>query len=176
MRASSAAMAITFDAGGRERQEDFWVPDLTEEEATELVTKHGHGDNAKKFLDACGYRALDLVRACERYVDQASLQKKKAQMEKRAMTEVVRFLACKIQTTDGLICAGEKILTALKQNRLQGDGQGVDANVAGPTVTPKKVAKWMREEGFHPVTWHMVDEKFRFASEFHADAAVQMLP
>ena len=105
MCASSAAMALAFDAGGRERQEDFWVPDLTEEEATELVTKHGHGD-AKKFLDACalakpwlclsqrgGYRALDVVDACERYVGQASLNAKKAQMEKRAMTEVVRFEA-----------------------------------------------------------------------------------
>ena len=46
-------MAITFDAGGRERQRDFWVQDLTKDEATELLTKHGHGDKAKDFLDAC---------------------------------------------------------------------------------------------------------------------------
>ena len=96
-------------------------------------------------------------------------------MKARARYEVELFLACDIETTRGLIPAGEKILTALKQN-LQGDGQGVDSMVAGPNVTPKKVAKWMHEEGFHPVIWHTVDEKFRFASEFHADAAVQMLP
>ena len=31
--ASSAAVALAFDAGGTERQEDIWVGDLTEEEA-----------------------------------------------------------------------------------------------------------------------------------------------
>ena len=40
MCASSAAMALTFDAGGRERQEDFWVGDLTEKEATELLIQN----------------------------------------------------------------------------------------------------------------------------------------
>ena len=172
MCASSAAMALTFNAGGP-RQKNVWVSDLTEEEAIELLRKHGHGDKAKDFLDACGYRAVDLVDACEL---QGSLQERKAEMEAMARDEVEQFLACDIETTRGLIPAGENILTALKQNRLEGDGQGVDSNVAGPTVTPKKVAKWMREEDFHPVIWHMVDKKFRFASDFHADEAVQMLP
>ena len=31
--ASSAAVALAFDAGGVARQEDIWVGDLTEEEA-----------------------------------------------------------------------------------------------------------------------------------------------
>ncbi|CAJ1345317.1 unnamed protein product, partial [Effrenium voratum] len=35
--ASSAAVALAFDAGGTERQEDIWVGDLTEEEAKEFL-------------------------------------------------------------------------------------------------------------------------------------------
>ena len=85
-------------------------------------------------------------------------------------------MECDIETTRGLIPVDEKIFMALKQNLLQGDGQGVDADVAGDTVFPIDVAKWMRERDRHPVIWHMVNKKFRFASEFHADAAVQMLP
>ena len=183
-------MALSFDAGGAQRQRDFWVQDLTEQEATELLRKHGHGDKAKDFLDACalaqpwrclslslcqrgGYRALDLVDACERYVNQASLQEKKAQMEETAGDEVRLLSEFKIQTTDGIVPVGQNILTALKQNLLQGDGQGVVSRVAGPTVVPRDVAEWMRERDRHPVIWHMVNKKFRFASKFHADAAFQ---
>ena len=50
--ASSAAVALAFDAGGPERQEDIWVGDLTEEEAKEFLALHGH-ENKEDFVDAC---------------------------------------------------------------------------------------------------------------------------
>ena len=51
--ASSAAVALAFDAGGTERQEDIWVGDLTEEEAKEFLALHGHGNKWEDFVDAC---------------------------------------------------------------------------------------------------------------------------
>ena len=51
--ASSAAVALAFDAGGTERQEDIWVADLTEEETKEFLALHGHEKNWKDFVDAC---------------------------------------------------------------------------------------------------------------------------
>ena len=58
MCASSAAMAIAFDAGGTERQDNFWVGDLTEDEAKELLNLHGHKDKTDEFLEACPLAAL----------------------------------------------------------------------------------------------------------------------
>ena len=51
--ASSAAVALAFDAGGTERQEDIWVGDLTEEEAKEFLALHGHENKWEDFVDAC---------------------------------------------------------------------------------------------------------------------------
>ena len=45
--ASSAAMAIAFDAGGAERQDNFWVGDLTEDEAKELLNLTGTRTNGR---------------------------------------------------------------------------------------------------------------------------------
>ena len=58
MCASSAAMAISFDAGGSARQKDIWVGDLTEKEARELLTLHEHQNDWKQFVDACPLVAL----------------------------------------------------------------------------------------------------------------------
>ena len=51
--ASSAAVALAFDSGGNERQEDIWVGDLTEQEAKEFLALHGHENAWKDFVDAC---------------------------------------------------------------------------------------------------------------------------
>ncbi|CAJ1388716.1 unnamed protein product, partial [Effrenium voratum] len=63
--ASSAAVALAFDAGGTERQEDMWVGNLTEEEAKEFLALHGHENKWEDFVDACGFRIGDLAKACE---------------------------------------------------------------------------------------------------------------
>ncbi|CAJ1390588.1 unnamed protein product [Effrenium voratum] len=63
--ASSAAVALAFDAGGTERQVDIWVGDLTEEEAKEFLALHGHENKWEDFVDACGFRIGNLAKACE---------------------------------------------------------------------------------------------------------------
>ncbi|CAE7154386.1 unnamed protein product, partial [Symbiodinium necroappetens] len=50
--ASSAGTAMTFDAGGSQRQVNFWVEDLTEQEAQQLLELEGHGQDWKQFVAA----------------------------------------------------------------------------------------------------------------------------
>ena len=51
--ASSAAVALAFDASGNARQKDIWIGDLTEEEAKGFLALHGHENKWKDFVDAC---------------------------------------------------------------------------------------------------------------------------
>ncbi|CAJ1343524.1 unnamed protein product, partial [Effrenium voratum] len=95
--ASSAAMAMAFDAGGRQRQKDIWVGDLTDDEAERLLALHGHKEDWLQFTEECGLRALDLVSACERYTGPESLGTMKADMEQEARKEVKKFLLCEFQ-------------------------------------------------------------------------------
>ncbi|CAJ1428141.1 unnamed protein product [Effrenium voratum] len=173
--ASSAAMAMAFDAGGRQRQKDIWVGDLTDDEAERLLALHGHKEDWLQFTEECGLRALDLVSACERYTGPESLGTMKADMEQEARKEVKKFLLCKFQTLDGIIPAGSNILTALKTNRDSGDGQGVDEMSVGLGASPRDVTNWIREKDAHPVIWHLPDSKYRFASELHAKVAAEIL-
>eukprot|EP00439_Symbiodinium_sp_Y106_P030576 s8283_g3.t1 len=167
--ASSAAMAIAFDAGGAERQDNFWVGDLTEDEAKELLNLHGHKDKTDEFLEACGYKALDLVRTCQRYaaVGEQALKAKKERMEKRARKEVRRFREeCKIAGD-----TGKEILEELLANRQAGKG----ADELCTRASPKKLAMWIREEDCNPVIWHTVREEYQFASDRHAKVATEIL-
>ena len=195
MCASSAAMAIAFDAGGAERQDNFWVGDLTEDEAKELLNLHGHKDKTDEFLEACplaalfalfcrethpalsgqplnllgGYKALDLVRTCQRYaaVGEQALKAKKERMEKRARKEVRRFREeCKIAGD-----TGKEILEELLANRQAGKG----ADELCTRASPKKLAMWIREEDCNPVIWHTVREEYQFASDRHAKVATEIL-
>lgn len=61
MCASSAAMAMAFDAGGRQRQKDIWVGDLTDDEAERLLALHGHKEDWLQFTEECPLAALLLV-------------------------------------------------------------------------------------------------------------------
>jgi len=160
--ASSAAMAISFDAGGSARQNDIWVGDLTEKEAEELLKLHEHHNDWKRFVAACGFNAMDLVEACK-----ISVEAKKAEMEQKAREEVQVFKdQCKIAGD-----TGEEILERLLANRQAGKGAGRLCTAA----SPKKVAMWIREEGCHPVIWHTTDREYKFASELHANAATEIL-
>ncbi|CAJ1445668.1 unnamed protein product [Effrenium voratum] len=79
--ASSAAVALAFDAGGTERQEDIWVGDLTEEEAKEFLALHGHENKWEDFVDACGFRIGDLAKACENLKKGMSLDNTKREYQ-----------------------------------------------------------------------------------------------
>ena len=122
-----------------------------------------------------GYRALDLVRTCEKYRGPETLAAKKEEMEAKAREEVKLFLTdCKMKTLDGVTPAGANILNALLQDRRDG-GTGVGALTGGSGAQPRDVAKWIRDNDAHPVIWHMQDRKYRFASELHAEAAADIL-
>ena len=58
MCASSAAMALLFDAGGDQRQENYWVEDLTEKDAKELVALYGHRKDWQQFVEACSLACI----------------------------------------------------------------------------------------------------------------------
>ena len=62
--ASSAAVALAFDAGGTERQEDIWVGNLTEEEAKEFLALHGHENKWEDFVDACVSAQFNMIKVC----------------------------------------------------------------------------------------------------------------
>ncbi|CAJ1395010.1 unnamed protein product [Effrenium voratum] len=94
--ASSAAVALAFDAGGTERQEDIWVGDLTEEEAKEFLALHGHEKNWRDFVDACGLRIGDLVKACENLKKGISLNDTKQEYRRFATAEAVGFMELQV--------------------------------------------------------------------------------
>ena len=96
-------------------------------------------------------------------------------MKEKAREEVLLFLnECEMKMLDGVTRAGANILTALVQDRRAG-GRGVGALTGGKGAKPRDVAKWIRNNKVHPVIWHMPDQKYRFASELHAEAAVDIL-
>ena len=111
------------------------------------------------------------MHTCERYaeVGEEALQAKKAEMEEMAQKEVQRFKdQCRIGGD-----TGQEILQKLVDNRKAGIGQG--AKELCTAASPKKVAMWIREEGYHPVFWHTVKREYQFASELHANAATAIL-
>ena len=176
-------------------QVNIWVEDLAEQEAQQLLELKGHAEDWKQFTAACspaavpaclegflcslslgGFNALDLVKACGDYTGPDFLEEARRKKEATARMEVLCFREqCKFQTVDSIAPAGANILKALSANRKGGDGQGVAALSAGTAVGPKKVAQWMRQEGRRPVIWHTREEKYKFASERHAQAAAAIL-
>jgi len=173
--ASSAATAMAFDAGGDQRQKNYWVEDLSDDEAKEFLALRGHREDWEQFVQACGYRALDLHLTCGDYEGPATLAAKKEEMKEKARDEVLLFLdECEMKTLDGVTRAGANILNALVQDRRAG-GTGVGALTGGKGAKPRDVAKWIRDNSAHAVIWHMPDRKYRFASELHAEAAANIL-
>ncbi|OLP95034.1 hypothetical protein AK812_SmicGene22840 [Symbiodinium microadriaticum] len=165
--ASSAAMAMAFDAGGEQRQKNYWVEDFTDDEAKEFLALRGHREDWEQFVQACGYRALDLDLTCGDYEGPATLAAKKEEMDKKARKEVLRFKdQCKIAGD-----TGKEILEELLANRQAGKG----ADELCTAASPKDVAMWIRERGYHSVIWHTVKQEYQFASELHANAATEIL-
>mmetsp|Transcript_25099 Transcript_25099/g.58184 ORF Transcript_25099/g.58184 Transcript_25099/m.58184 type:complete len:429 (-) Transcript_25099:71-1357(-) len=174
--ASSAGTAMTFDAGGAERQVNFWVEDLTEQEAQEMLKLKGHAEDWKQFTAACGLNALDLTIACREYTGPNFLETMRRKKEAKARDEVLTFYKdCKVQNAETFAPVGRYILEALLANRKSGDGQGVEKPSAGTAAVPKEVTHWMRQKGCHPVIWHTTHEMYKFSSERHAEAAAKIL-
>ncbi|CAJ1386206.1 unnamed protein product [Effrenium voratum] len=165
--ASSAAAALAFDAGGLERQEDIWVGDLTEQEAKEFLALHGHEKNWKDFVDACGLRIGDLVKACENLKKGMPLDDTKQEYQRVADDEVRRFMELQVHPK----VTGREMVKEL----LTADPAGILNVVNGFGILPKKLAALIRNESCHAVYFHPIKKRFFFASKLHKEAAEAQL-
>ncbi|CAJ1390439.1 unnamed protein product [Effrenium voratum] len=162
--ASSAAVALAFDAGGTERQEDIWVADLTEEETKEFLALHGHEKNWKDFVDACGLRIGDLVKACEKGM---SLDDTKQECQRVADDEVRGFMELQVHPK----VTGREMLKEL----LTAYPAGILNVVNGIRILPRELAALIRNNSCHAVYFHPIKKRFFFASKLHKEAAEAQL-
>ncbi|CAJ1457862.1 unnamed protein product [Effrenium voratum] len=165
--ASSAAVALAFDAGGTERQEDIWVGDLTEEEAKEFLALHGHENKWEDFVDACGFRIGDLAKACENLKKGMSLDDTKQECQRVADDEVRGFMELQVHPTVTGCKMAQELLTAYPA--------GISNVVNGIRILPKKLAALIRNESCHAVYFHPIKKRFFFASKLHKEAAEAQL-
>ncbi|CAJ1457810.1 unnamed protein product, partial [Effrenium voratum] len=152
--ASSAAVALAFDAGGTERQEDIWVADLTEEETKEFLALHGHEKNWKDFVDACGLRIGDLVKACENLKKGMSLDNTKQEYQRVADDEVRGFMELQVHPTVTGCKMAQELLTAYPA--------GILNVVNGIRILPREVAALIRNKSCHAVYFHPIKKRFFF--------------
>ncbi|CAJ1447936.1 unnamed protein product [Effrenium voratum] len=165
--ASSAAVALAFDAGGAERQEDIWVADLTEEETKEFLALHGHENKWEDFVDACGFRIGDLVKACENLKKGMPLDDTKQEYQRVADDEVRRFMQLKIDEE----VTGRQML----QELMDAYPAGIRNVVNGFGILPRELAELIRNKNCHAVYFHPIKKRFFFASKLHKEAAEAQL-
>ncbi|CAJ1434016.1 unnamed protein product [Effrenium voratum] len=165
--ASSAAVALAFDAGGLARQEDIWVGDLTEQEAKEFLALHGHEKNWKDFVDACGLRIGDLVKACENLKKAMSLDDTKQECQRVADDEVRGFMELQVHPK----VTGREMVKEL----LTAYPAGILNVVNGIRILPREVAELIRNKSCPAVYFHPIKKRFLFASTLHKKAAEAQL-
>ncbi|CAJ1448989.1 unnamed protein product [Effrenium voratum] len=165
--ASSAAVALAFDAGGTARQEDIWVGDLTEEEAKEFLALHGHENKWEDFVDACGFRIGDLAKACENLKKGMSLDDTKQECQRVADDEVRGFMELQVHPTVTGCKMAQELLTAYPA--------GISNVVNGIRILPREVAALIRNKSCHAVYFHPIKKRFFFASKLHKEAAEAQL-
>ncbi|CAJ1392107.1 unnamed protein product [Effrenium voratum] len=165
--ASSAAVALAFDAGGIARQEDIWVGDLTEEEAKEFLALHGHENKWEDFVDACGFRIGDLAKACENLKKGMSLDDTKQECQRLATVEVVRFMELQAHPK----VTGREML----QELLKVYPEGIPEVSNGISILPREFAALIRNKSCHAVYFHPIKKRFFFASKLHKEAAEAQL-
>ncbi|CAJ1434017.1 unnamed protein product [Effrenium voratum] len=165
--ASSAAVALAFDAGGLARQEDIWVGDLTEQEAKEFLALHGHEKNWKDFVDACGFRIGDLAKACENLKKAMSLDDTKQECQRVADDEVRGFMELQVHPK----VTGREMVKEL----LTAYPAGILNVVNGIRILPREVAELIRNKSCPAVYFHPIKKRFLFASTLHKKAAEAQL-
>ncbi|CAJ1431865.1 unnamed protein product [Effrenium voratum] len=165
--ASSAAVALAFDAGGTERQEDIWVADLTEEEAKEFLALHGHEKNWKDFVDACGFRIGDLAKACENLKKGISLNDTKQEYRRFATAEAVGFMELQVHPK----LNGRQ----MSQELLKVYPEGMPEVFNSIRILPRELAALIRNKSCHAVYFHPIKKRFFFASKLHKEAAEAQL-
>ena len=86
-----------------------------------------------------------------------------------------RFLNLEVEVAGGrVIPIGRNVLTKLANSKQRG-GDGAAERSAGQGIVPKMVVGLIRERGAHAVVWHPIQNRYQFASDFHASAAIELL-
>ncbi|CAJ1341032.1 unnamed protein product [Effrenium voratum] len=165
--ASSAAVALAFDAGGTERQEDIWVADLTEEETKEFLALHGHENKWEDFVDACGLRIGNLVKACENLKKGISLNDTKQEYRRFATAEAVGFMELQVHPK----LNGRQ----MSQELLKVYPEGMPEVFNCIRILPRELAELIRNKSCHAVYFHPIKKRFFFASKLHKEAAEAQL-
>ncbi|CAJ1434020.1 unnamed protein product [Effrenium voratum] len=165
--ASSAAVALAFDAGGTERQEDIWVADLTEEETKEFLALHGHENKWEDFVDACGLRIGELVKACENLKKGISLNDTKQEYRRFATAEAVGFMELQVHPK----LNGRQ----MSQELLKVYPEGMPEVFNSIRILPRELAELIRNKSCHAVYFHPIKKRFFFASKLHKEAAEAQL-
>ncbi|CAJ1434014.1 unnamed protein product [Effrenium voratum] len=165
--ASSAAVALAFDAGGTERQEDIWVADLTEEETKEFLALHGHENKWEDFVDACGFRIGDLAKACENLKKGISLNDTKQEYRRFATAEAVGFMELQVHPK----LNGRQ----MSQELLKVYPEGMPEVFNSIRILPRELAELIRNKSCHAVYFHPIKKRFFFASTLHKEAAEAQL-
>ncbi|CAJ1453871.1 unnamed protein product, partial [Effrenium voratum] len=160
--ASSAAVALAFDAGGTERQEDIWVADLTEEETKEFLALHGHENKWEDFVDACGFRIGDLAKACENLKKGMSLDDTKQECQRVADDEVRGFMELQVHPK----VTGREMVKEL----LTAYPAGILNVVNGIRILPREVAELIRNKSCPAVYFHLQGDHREHHLHIHQDA------
>ena len=96
--ASSATVALGFDAGGSERQVDVWVDDLTKDEATKLLTMMGIPQpDMEVLIDTVGLKVGKLVGAADALAAGVPIAEVVAKNDEDCDREVEWLLAVTVQ-------------------------------------------------------------------------------
>ena len=122
-----------------------------------------------------GLRVGDLTESCKEMDAGKTLQELKKKSEEDAEMQVRDFLDLEVKAVDGsVIPIGSNLLTELANSKQRG-GDGAARYAAGKGIVPKMVAGLIRERGAHAVVWHPTQQRYQFASDFHASAAIELL-
>ena len=184
MSASSASAALTFDAGGANRQENIWIDDMTQEEAASLLALNGYKDDVAELIKVCalqkrilavlasgGLRAGDLASYSQKIQDgRMTLETVRQAVAKEVREDVRRFGEIEIKD----LPVGKNILQALLSEKRKERGE-VGADCAGARVIPVDVARQVREMDAHAVIWHPIQKRYQFASDFHWQTAKESI-
>lgn len=166
--ASSAFYALGFDAGGKERQYDLWVPDLSEDEAAELLMEMDP-DMRRQLVGSIGRNAGRLTGVLTNLALGVSVNQALVDNDKTCDAEVNCFLTIAMKDGDSNNCkVGEDIITAL----LHSQADGVDQLAWDEKrIFAKAIAKEIRDSDAHAVFFHTVKKQWMFASPAHRRAA-----
>ena len=152
----------------------LWVEDFSLSEATDALAKKGHVEDAGRYIDTYGCRALDLAKACDEDLgDWESLQ------SQEVAHQVERFCDFVIESPAGsglLQWVGYQLFNGLLEKKREGDPTGISQDfLQKGFICPHEVVAWIEENAAQAVVWKPSDQRYHFASELHYRALEERL-